>query len=555
MTLRFPGAAATRRRRLCAWSLGLLLAAVAVTGAPAQADTAPLDPGDPRTPVTVSADALPTAQIDGVAWTQVLVGDTVFVGGEFGTARPAGAPPGTATVVRRNILAYDLRTGELKARFRPALNGQVFALAASPDGKVVYAGGEFTRVGTTPARRVVALRAGNGAPLTSFKVRADAPVRALVARGKKVWLGGSFNVVNGVSRAKLAAVRAGNGSLTRWAPAAANGPVRALALAPNGRSMVVGGQFTRLNGSGRPGYGLGRVDTGRGGSLPMPVNDVVRNAGDKAGIWSLSGDSAGVYGTGFAIGRNGNFEGTFAATWAGRLRWFEDCHGDTYGAFPGRTAVYVVGHPHSCETLGGFPETEPRTYHRAVAFSRQATGVLAPNTTPPYASFAGLPAPSLLVWFPSFGVGSYTGKEQGPWTVTGDDRYVVVAGEFPTVNGVAQQGLARFAVSALAPNQQGPQATAAALTPRLRSSGRDEVSIRWDSTWDRDNEHLTYEVVRHGVPEPVASVSAATTFWRTPELSHTEGGLPPGTHTYRIRVTDAFGNSRTSLPASITLAP
>ena len=83
--------------------IGLLLAAVLVYSTVqlpmlAYADTAPPNPADPKTPVSVSADPLPTVQINGVAWTQRVVGNTVYVGGKFTTARPAGAAAGVNTV-------------------------------------------------------------------------------------------------------------------------------------------------------------------------------------------------------------------------------------------------------------------------------------------------------------------------------------------------------------------------------------------------------------------------------------------------------------------------
>jgi hypothetical protein len=77
----------------------------------ALADSAPDRPADPATPVTVTADPLPTVQINGVAWSQVVVGDVVYVAGRFTTARPAGAAPGVGEVPRNNVLAYDIRTG------------------------------------------------------------------------------------------------------------------------------------------------------------------------------------------------------------------------------------------------------------------------------------------------------------------------------------------------------------------------------------------------------------------------------------------------------------
>ena len=85
----------------------------------------------------MSSDPLATAQIDGVAWTQLVVGNTVYVGGSFTNARPAGAAPGTQTVDRTYLMSYDLTTGALTS-FAPTLNGEVRALAASPDGATLF---------------------------------------------------------------------------------------------------------------------------------------------------------------------------------------------------------------------------------------------------------------------------------------------------------------------------------------------------------------------------------------------------------------------------------
>src|SRR3712207_203455 len=116
-------------KRLAAGTTSMLLAAgVLILSAPAaNADSAPLDPASPATPVTVTADALPTTQINGVAWSQVVVGNTVYVAGQFSTARPAGAPAGTQEVVRNNLLAYDVRTGAL-LDWAPSLNAQAMVV-------------------------------------------------------------------------------------------------------------------------------------------------------------------------------------------------------------------------------------------------------------------------------------------------------------------------------------------------------------------------------------------------------------------------------------------
>ena len=68
-----------------------------------------------------------------MVWDQVVVGDTVYVGGSFTSARPAGSPAGTNETPRSNLLAYNIRTGVLITSFAPTVNGQIKSLAVSPD--------------------------------------------------------------------------------------------------------------------------------------------------------------------------------------------------------------------------------------------------------------------------------------------------------------------------------------------------------------------------------------------------------------------------------------
>src|SRR5690242_4248811 len=104
-----------RRRAPVALTLALVTAAgyasaLAVTAPPAAADVSTVSPIEQRASTGVTADALPTVQINGVVWSQVVVGNTVYAGGAFTTARPPGAAPGQNTVPRQNLLAYDIRT-------------------------------------------------------------------------------------------------------------------------------------------------------------------------------------------------------------------------------------------------------------------------------------------------------------------------------------------------------------------------------------------------------------------------------------------------------------
>ena len=104
------------------------------------------------TPATAAADGLPTWQINGVVWSQAVVGNTVYATGSFTKARPPGvAAGGAGEVDALNIFAYDITTGNRVASFSHSLNAQGRAVTASPDGSRIYVGGDFTAVDGLPA--------------------------------------------------------------------------------------------------------------------------------------------------------------------------------------------------------------------------------------------------------------------------------------------------------------------------------------------------------------------------------------------------------------------
>jgi PKD repeat protein len=556
------------------------LSAVALTVPSAVADTAPQNPNDPKSPVTVSSDALPTPQINGVVWDTAIVGNTVYAGGSFTNARPAGSASGQNVVARGNMVAFNVTTGVMTS-FAPSFNGQIRSLAVSPDQTRLYVGGEFTSVtvgGTTSTRRrIAAFNTATGALITSFAPSVNYDVNAVTATNTTVYAGGSFLGVGSVNREKLAAFNASNGALLDWAPAA-TGPsaeVTAIVVNPAGTKVAVGGSFTALNGSSNPGYGLGMVDATTGANLPMAINQHVRNAAatatpdaDGAGsITSLTTDGTSIFGTGYTYLRaGGTFEGTFSATWdGGAVNFINDCHGDTYDTTAIGAVVYSVGHPHYCENLDGFRQgaggvgTYP--YHRAIATTKIATGTL---TWEPdqgrYYSFEGLPAPSQLGWFPDLNAGTFTGQSQGPWSVTGNSSYVVLGGEFTRVNGASQQGLVRFAVSSIAPNDQGPQFFNTTYPLNVSSTEAGKARINWGINRDSDNEYLTYRVYRDTQTAAglIHTRSVSARYWNPFTMGFTDTGstLTPGsTHQYRVQVSDPFGNVANSPWTSVTIAP
>ncbi|MGO4595346.1 PKD domain-containing protein [Leifsonia sp. 2TAF2] len=537
----------TRRARALGLLTAVLSALLLVGGGlslagPASADTMPPDPTNPATPPTVGATALPTVQIDGVAWAQVVVGNTVYVAGKFGTARPAGSPAGSNTTPRSNFLAYNITTGALITSINVPLNGQALAIAASPDGSRVYLGGDFTSAGGASYYRIVAISTATGQPIASFRPVMESQVRALAATNTAVYAGGTFSSVNGTGRGYIAKIDASNGSLmTSWT-ASADYVVDALAVSPDGNRVYAGGRFKNMSGTAH--YGLAMLTGSTGTNLAFPANSVIRDAGTQAGITALVATSDRVYGSGYVFGSGGNFEGSFAADGVtGSLIWMEDCHGDTYSVMPLGDALYAAGHPHDCRNVGGYPETNPRTFHHTIAFSKARTGTLTNDGNPSYANFRGQPSPTQLNWFPDYVTGSYTGQGQAAWSLAGDTRYLVVGGEFPAVNGTAQYGLTRFANDSVVRSTTGPNNNTA-LTPNATSSIAGQATVSWTATYDQDNVSLTYALARDGdTAHPVYQVTRSSVFYNRPAMNFTDTGLAGGSaHTYTLTVTDPDGN-------------
>ncbi|PZR54413.1 hypothetical protein DNL40_04900 [Xylanimonas oleitrophica] len=545
-------------RRACA-ALGaaaLLLGAALVGPAPAAADDAL-----PPLPETVSADSLPTVQIDdGVVWKQVVVGGTVYVGGNFQNARPAGAAKGQNLVRRTHLLAYDLATGVLTS-FAHTLNGDVTDMAASPDGRRLYVVGGFTSVDGQTRNRIAAFDLPSGALSTSFAPSMNGNTRAVAATDTTVYAGGYFSAVNGTRKYRLAAMNASNGSVVPgFTPVVDDNQVMSIVVAPDQRSVVASGSFTSVNGSSRPGYGLARLDAATGASLPLPVNDRIRNATDNASIMRLTSSGDSFYGVGWAWNRDGQVygttEGTFSARWSdGTLRWLEDCHGDTYDVAVGHGVVYTASHKHYCGNSGGFPQTDPWTYHKATAFTEDVRGV---NTRDIYGypSHEGTPRGEMLNWFPDTEWGSFTSSRQSTWSVTVTDGYVLYGGEFPSVNGQRQYGIARFATRAQAPNRVGPEGSGAALDPTVVSVVPGTVRVSFPTTWDRDDKTLTYRLYRDSdTGAPVHEKQVTKNFWDDVRESFVDTGVTPGaTHRYRVAVSDPWGNVKRSGWVSVTVA-
>ena len=542
-------------------AIAVSVAALAFAASPAQsqAATAQAAPAalaaavDPPPP-TVSADSLPSWQVNGVVWSQAIIGDVVYVTGSFTRARPPGvAAGGAGEVVANNIFAYQLSTGARVAAFatNPGLNAQGLVIRASADGSRLYVGGDFTTAAGQTRGHIAAINPANGAAIAGFAPNIGGQVRGLGITPTAVYAGGNFTSANGVARTRLAAFSTSNGAMTSWAPTATGGYVWAMTMSPDKSRVIPAGSFTTL--SGQPAYGMGSLMASDGSVNPWPAQEKIRAAGANGAITSIKADATQVYGSSYAFGAGAAYEGTFAIDpMTGQINWQNDCLGDSYDVAASGPVLYNVSHQHDCTPVDGWPDTNPRVrWQKAGASYSYATGTQTKNDAYGWAGTYGLlgtPNAALLHWYPNFAFGSYTPSGQAGWAVdtSADGQWVVVGGEFPRVNGVAQQGITRFRTKAGAPKLVGPSYNTVPATPTPATTAvslsAGEVRVSFGSAWDYDDETLTYEVLRNNNTW-VNTQTAKSNFWTLPRIGFVDKNLTPGTSVrYQVRITDPNGN-------------
>lgn len=493
----------------------------------------------------VTAAPLPTAQINGIAWDQVIVGDTVYAGGQFTSARPAGAALGTDESPRENLMSYSLSTGEMTS-WAPSVNGRIRVMAASKDGSRLYIGGAFTSVNGQPRYRIAAFNTNDGSLVPDFAPVVGSDVFGIAVGTDAIYLGGWFGSLNGVTRSRLGAVSL-TGETLAWAPTA-NNTVASLGLTAAEDRVIVSGSFSDLNGTAV--QSLSSLDAENGGLYPFAANQVIRNGSWSAAVGSVRVINDKVYATGWAY-RSGNFEGMVKVdAYTGAIENFMACSGDTYDAMPFKGSIYTVSHHHRCDPIGGAPQSKRHQFSDAI--TENITG-----TT--QALFTGQPAGSYVNWFPTWQPATSavngSGAFEAGWTTEAAGEYLAIGGEFTAINGIPQQGLSRFGTRNV-PNTTNstPAAPGTEMVPALQNLTSTSTRVTVHSQWDRDNLTLKTKIFRLDVStkEPVHTFTTDATYWERPDLSWVDTGLTAGqTYTYRVQFEDPDGNKRTSADVSI----
>jgi hypothetical protein len=202
-------------------SVLVLLAAVAAVALPRPA-AALVDP-----------DPDPTRQTNGRVDAVAYLGNTVYVAGSFTAVRD---PSNGSTTARNRLAAFNANSPNQVLPWNPNANNTVRALAVSPAGTRVYAGGAFTSVEGAGRRHLADLGASSGALSKSFKPRVGGgsfpAVLALdvSADGDTLYVGGFFGSIKGVARRNTGAVSTVVAALRAWRPTGTTSTVSSLAL-------------------------------------------------------------------------------------------------------------------------------------------------------------------------------------------------------------------------------------------------------------------------------------------------------------------------------------
>ena len=200
--------------------------------------------------------------------------DRVYVGGRFtGVQQGPGGTPNT----QASLAMFDL-DGNWISSFHPKVNGRVWDMTLTADGKLII-GGDFTSVDGLPnTAGLAALDPVTGAVITSWKGNLErtgtterAIVRALDSQGDYIYAAGRFNRVTGgtwnpITVSSAISLKTSNGNPGTWKPQIYATAVR-LKASSDGTRVYMAGYFNAVNGDTNHGY-YGITDLKTGAVVP-----------------------------------------------------------------------------------------------------------------------------------------------------------------------------------------------------------------------------------------------------------------------------------------------
>ncbi len=229
--------------------------------------------------------------------------------------------------------------------------------------------------------------------------------------GSRVYVGGKISKIRGKSRSRLAAVSAQGRLVKTWRPRP-NGFVRTIAMSPDRKNVLIGGDFTRVGTKKQRHLAKLAVKKARVRSLKRhPAYPVVQIITTHHQLF-LAGNGAGGHAASYDL--------------RGRLRWVTQTDGAVHSIGLLDGALYVGGQFNNvCVGNTGGPTS-----------GFDCPTVLAPRQH--LTALAGSDG-SVLPWDPG------TDSIDGVFAVAPVADSVQIGGDFTTVHGAAQQGYGVFA--------------------------------------------------------------------------------------------------------------
>jgi len=363
--------------------------------------------------------------------TVAVSGGLVYLGGDFAALSPPGSKDSSA-LVRRDHLAALGNGGTTLADWNPSADDEVRALLASPDGRRIYAGGMFKHIGGKPAGRLAAVDPATGALDPTFTPPTlDGVVRALALSpdGSVLYVGGDFSQLTAADgtvddRPHVAALDAATGRLIPWLPPkdaggryyghtgtpdkSRPGGVYAITPSADGTTVHVGGTFLSFGGHS----GLISLDAATGQPTPWqakvdrPVFALTRSSDGH----TFYGAAGGAGGRLYAFRPHGPPDGV----------WQVKTDGDNMAVVETATTVYLIGHYDNIVQ----PDSDCYQY--------------CPDGTAREHLSAFDRSGKIEDWNP------VANTPTGPYAAAADATHLYVAGEFTKIGGVRHVGFAAF---------------------------------------------------------------------------------------------------------------
>ncbi|MCB1026845.1 MAG: delta-60 repeat domain-containing protein, partial [Microthrixaceae bacterium] len=446
-------------------------------------------------------------------------GGRMFVGGSFTKVTNNSG----GSINHKFLTAFDVNTGDWISSCTPTLDGRVWDMATSSDGKLIIAG-DFTQVnGDTVASGLAKLNPSNCQVDTSFRVRITknggrGMVRGIDLLGDRLFIGGQFNSVemNGgpVKPApNTYEVNALTGQVGGWRPQV-NGTVFDVDASELGDRVYLAGWFTTINGVGGEPYAT-RISDG----APLSGFSWIRTWQGSSGTYSQTVKEIGDQ---VFIGGREHFFAAYDRNTGARTRTNLTVRGGDYQAAE-EAFGYAFGTCH-CGGSDGVNISDKTAYtgndrnlnNGATRSDRiQQVGLYDGN------------GKYLDWWLPS--ISTETGD--GPWAMTRDSNECIWQGgdtKRDSYSGNAAQDWAGgFTKYCSAVDRSVPSAPNGHNT-RIRWD--DSVEVTWGAASDPSND-LRYLVFRDG---NVVGYSWGGNFVDT--------NIPSGTHQYAVAAIDQEGN-------------